>query len=456
MAALRGWDRQPAGAVCLGPGAGPRTGTTGFADAIIWGTDRLDLAPTGWNWVTEPIGREGGRIPVAEALRRLAANGAGSRWGISETGSAGWPICAALASAASASGENSSPNATGAGSAEHDPGHCRAGRPSGPAHAGRRCRDGGGICFVHADRHECRAGRGGGATAGRRGGIAFLTAHAAALPVPSTSAAGSSRAVASLSWCSATVLGQFAVRRHEPWPGFGRLRHIGANSLTLAVASVEGPNLRPGHDEGAVPEWKTTAAIYHSGDGAFCPRHAVWSIFSPRATSTRARKRPRPRPRGTPGDRRAAPGAAGQAGKAPALDAAAANADPSAKAARVKIESLRAGGSISLAGGRIDDLELTGYHDTLDPKSPYVRLLSPTTQPSAARGQRRCPRRRSADRGAKPYYAVYGWMPPPAPTRRWSPDRRPSGRSDPAPLAPGKPGHAALGQWRRPGLPPHL
>ncbi|WP_374635587.1 membrane protein insertase YidC [Paracoccus sp. (in: a-proteobacteria)] len=110
----------------------------------------------------------------------------------------------------------------------------------------------------------------------------------------------------------------------------------------------------------------------------------------------------------------ATPGAAGQTSGAPALDAAAAaaSADPSAKAARVKIESPSLAGSISLAGGRIDDLELTGYHDTLDPKSPYVRLLSPTAQTELrAEGSAVAPGGDVQAVVQKPYYAVYGWMP---------------------------------------------
>ena len=86
--------------------------------------------------------------------------------------------------------------------------------------------------------------------------------------------------------------------------------------------------------------------------------------------------------------------------------------DPSAAAGRVSIESGSLLGSISLAGGRVDDLELTGYRETQDPNSPYVRLLSPTVQPQLAEGGSAV-----APGGApelvsqKPYYAVYGWMP---------------------------------------------
>lgn len=63
-----------------------------------------------------------------------------------------------------------------------------------------------------------------------------------------------------------------------------------------------------------------------------------------------------------------------------------------AKTARIKIETPRLEGSISLKGGRIDDLSLSDYHETLDKSSPTVRLLSPVG-------------------GPEPYYALYGWIP---------------------------------------------
>jgi YidC/Oxa1 family membrane protein insertase len=59
---------------------------------------------------------------------------------------------------------------------------------------------------------------------------------------------------------------------------------------------------------------------------------------------------------------------------------------------RVRIETPRLHGSIALKGGRIDDLMLAIYHETTDPKSPEVVLLSPT--------------------GSKdPYFAQFGWCP---------------------------------------------
>jgi YidC/Oxa1 family membrane protein insertase len=68
-----------------------------------------------------------------------------------------------------------------------------------------------------------------------------------------------------------------------------------------------------------------------------------------------------------------------------------------AAAPRVAINTPRLEGSISLLGGRVDDLLLKDYKETLDAGSPDVRLLAPvgSTELNAA----------------KPYYAVYGWLP---------------------------------------------
>jgi len=109
----------------------------------------------------------------------------------------------------------------------------------------------------------------------------------------------------------------------------------------------------------------------------------------------------------------ATPGAAGQGTTAPALAGATGNPnDPSAQAGRLRIESPSLKGSVSLAGGRIDDLELTGYHETLDPDSPYVRLLSPTSGLEVqAEGSPVAPGGNPGLTVQKPYYAVYGWMP---------------------------------------------
>ena len=63
-----------------------------------------------------------------------------------------------------------------------------------------------------------------------------------------------------------------------------------------------------------------------------------------------------------------------------------------ADAPRVSIDTPRLTGSISLQGGRIDDLSLKDYRETVAPESPIVKMLKPV-----------------GDAGA--YYALYGWAP---------------------------------------------
>jgi YidC/Oxa1 family membrane protein insertase len=58
---------------------------------------------------------------------------------------------------------------------------------------------------------------------------------------------------------------------------------------------------------------------------------------------------------------------------------------------RVRLDSPSLKGSIALKGGRIDDVVLAKYHETVDPKSPNVVLFSPSNAPH-------------------PYYAEYGWV----------------------------------------------
>ena len=60
---------------------------------------------------------------------------------------------------------------------------------------------------------------------------------------------------------------------------------------------------------------------------------------------------------------------------------------------RLAIETPSLRGSIALRGGRIDDLVLVKYHETVDPKSPNVVLFSPTDSPH-------------------PYFAEYGFVAP--------------------------------------------
>ena len=57
---------------------------------------------------------------------------------------------------------------------------------------------------------------------------------------------------------------------------------------------------------------------------------------------------------------------------------------------RVAIDTPSVRGSINLKGGRIDDLALVKFHETVNPKSPPIVLLSPTGSPH-------------------PFYAEFGW-----------------------------------------------
>ncbi len=50
---------------------------------------------------------------------------------------------------------------------------------------------------------------------------------------------------------------------------------------------------------------------------------------------------------------------------------------------RVTIDAPRVHGSISLIGGRLDDLTLADYHETVDPESPEIVLLSPSKSDQA-------------------------------------------------------------------------
>jgi YidC/Oxa1 family membrane protein insertase len=65
--------------------------------------------------------------------------------------------------------------------------------------------------------------------------------------------------------------------------------------------------------------------------------------------------------------------------------------DPVPEAPRLTIDTPKLAGSISLLGGRIDDLSLKNYRETLDPGAETVHLLNPAGEDLA-------------------YYAVFGWV----------------------------------------------
>jgi YidC/Oxa1 family membrane protein insertase len=105
----------------------------------------------------------------------------------------------------------------------------------------------------------------------------------------------------------------------------------------------------------------------------------------------------------TPGSTTPQPGSTTPSATTPGQPAAAApvvSRDAAiAATSRIKIETPRVTGSISLRGARIDDLSLVQYRDTVDPNSPAIVLLSPSNT-------------------AHPYYAEFGWVPASGSTAR--------------------------------------
>jgi YidC/Oxa1 family membrane protein insertase len=150
---------------------------------------------------------------------------------------------------------------------------------------------------------------------------------------------------------------------------------------------------------------------------------AASNFFFPKPSSPppRPAETAQPTAPGAPGQAPpAAPGAPGQAAPLPGAPAAMApgatiptaprRAEIVAKAPRVSIDTPRIHGSISLVGGRIDDVTLSSYRETLDPNSPQIVLFSP---PGAADA----------------YFAESGWIPVggnvavPGPETLWTADR---------------------------------
>jgi YidC/Oxa1 family membrane protein insertase len=105
----------------------------------------------------------------------------------------------------------------------------------------------------------------------------------------------------------------------------------------------------------------------------------------------------------TPGSTTPQPGSTTPSPATPGQPAAAApvvSRDAAISAtSRIKIETPRVTGSISLRGARIDDLSLVQYRDTVDPNSPAIVLFSPSNT-------------------AHPYYAEFGWVPASGSTAR--------------------------------------
>ena len=90
-----------------------------------------------------------------------------------------------------------------------------------------------------------------------------------------------------------------------------------------------------------------------------------------------------------PGTQAATPQLPGQsAQQAPGTTANRAEALKASPRVPIKTDSIE--GSIALKGGRIDDVSLVKFHETVDPKSPPIVLLSPSGSPD-------------------PFYAEFGW-----------------------------------------------
>ncbi|MEH2564100.1 membrane protein insertase YidC [Bradyrhizobium sp. AZCC 2289] len=112
----------------------------------------------------------------------------------------------------------------------------------------------------------------------------------------------------------------------------------------------------------------------------------------------------KPTPQATPGSTTpqagSAPSANAPANSVPASAAPVVSRDTAIAATpRVKIDTPRLTGSISLRGARIDDLALVQFRETVDPTSPAIVLYSPSNT-------------------ASPYYAEFGWVPATGSTAR--------------------------------------
>ena len=121
-----------------------------------------------------------------------------------------------------------------------------------------------------------------------------------------------------------------------------------------------------------------------------------------------------------PGAPAAAPGAPVAIPGAPPVSQAASREAALKAVPRIAIDTPQLKGSISLSGGRIDDLVLKAYRDTVDANSPNVALFSPA-------------------QAAQPYFTEFGWVPPAGATTKvpgrdtvWQP-------ASPAPLTPTTP-----------------
>ncbi len=124
----------------------------------------------------------------------------------------------------------------------------------------------------------------------------------------------------------------------------------------------------------------------------------------------------------TPGAPSATPSATPSVPGVTAIPPAADRETVLGRAPRIVIEAPRVTGSIALEGGRIDDITLLDYRETVEPSSPHITLLSPIGANNA-------------------YYAEFGWTGVDRLTKlpdsktRWTADRDRLTPSQPVTLA---------------------
>ncbi|MCU9837336.1 membrane protein insertase YidC [Ruegeria sp. WL0004] len=132
----------------------------------------------------------------------------------------------------------------------------------------------------------------------------------------------------------------------------------------------------------------------------------VWFILFPPPEQTEAPATEITATDGTAVQTPAAAAPTSGSGEVPVLDT---NAPTAVEAPRVAIDTPRLKGSVSLLGGRIDELSLKDYRVSLDADAEIVEMLTPAGSASA-------------------YYALYGWAPGtglnaadvPGPLTEWS------------------------------------
>jgi YidC/Oxa1 family membrane protein insertase len=120
---------------------------------------------------------------------------------------------------------------------------------------------------------------------------------------------------------------------------------------------------------------------------------AVWQYFyagpmyqrqhqAQTQTQTQANATPGPSAE-QPQQAAAAPGGASGVWSAPGAVTAESVPEALAASARIAIDTPSVAGSIDLKGGKLDDLVLKDYHETISKESPLIRLLSPSGAPNA-------------------------------------------------------------------------